>query len=82
MCVHSYTLQHAVALPLVAIFALTRCPQLPFHSTWQDFKDYIRQAADVDYVMIFPKSTSGWVRVLKRENFERAVGTLAHSSRG
>ncbi len=47
------------------------------------FQGLLRQAADVDYIMIFPKST-GRVRVLKRDNFcdisstPTAPGSLVH----
>lgn len=48
--------------------------QLPFNVSWQQMKDYVRQVCDVDHVEIFQKSTSGWVRVKGRENFDKAFG--------
>jgi hypothetical protein len=35
----------------------------------------VRQVCEVDYVEIFPKSTSGWVRVKGCEHFKAAFGT-------
>ncbi|KAJ4391462.1 hypothetical protein N0V93_005079 [Gnomoniopsis smithogilvyi] len=39
-------------------------------------KDYVRQVCDVDHVEIFQKSTSGWIRVKGRENFDKAYERL------
>ncbi|KJZ79006.1 hypothetical protein HIM_01779 [Hirsutella minnesotensis 3608] len=47
---------------------------LPFGTIWQLLKDWLRQAGcDVDHIEIFQKSTSGWVRLIGRDNFERAL---------
>lgn len=51
--------------------------QLPFTASWQQIKDYVRQVCDVDHVEIFQKSTSGWVRVNGRENFDAAFSTTS-----
>ncbi|KAJ9154762.1 hypothetical protein NKR23_g2437 [Pleurostoma richardsiae] len=48
---------------------------LPFDTTWQDLKDYLREACNVEHVEIFSKSTSAWVRVKGHDNFKKA---LAH----
>lgn len=55
--------------------------QLPFNVSWQQIKDYVRQVCDVDHVEVFQKSTSGWVRVKGRENFDRAFGMSTTFSR-
>ena len=52
--------------------------QLPFHATWQELKDFVRQVVDVEHVAIFPKSTSGWVKIKGRENFVKAYSTSLH----
>lgn len=36
----------------------------------------MRQVCVVDHVEIFPKSTSGWVRVKGFEHFKAAFGTI------
>lgn len=51
-------------------------PQLPFNVSWQEVKDHVRQVCVVDHVEIFPKSTSGWVRVKGFEHFKAAFGTI------
>lgn len=53
--------------------------QLPFNVSWQQIKDYVRQVCEVDHVEIFQKSTTGWVRVKGRENFDAAFGTMTSS---
>ncbi|KAF3769941.1 hypothetical protein M406DRAFT_325421 [Cryphonectria parasitica EP155] len=49
---------------------------LPFNTSWQQIKDYVRQVCEVDHVELFQRSTSGWVRVKGRKNFEAAFGLL------
>ncbi|ROV98205.1 hypothetical protein VSDG_04433 [Cytospora chrysosperma] len=49
---------------------------LPFNTTWQGLKDYIKPVCTVDHVEIFPKSTSGWVRVNGYKNFRAAFDHL------
>ncbi|KAM4054783.1 hypothetical protein HRG_005605 [Hirsutella rhossiliensis] len=50
---------------------------LPFATIWQLLKDWLRQAGcDVDHIEVFQKSTSGWVRLIGKENFERALHHL------
>lgn len=53
---------------------LTECLQLPLDVTWRTLKDFVRTVCTVDYVEVFPESTSGWVRVEGRENFKAAFG--------
>ena len=48
--------------------------QLPFGTSWQQLKDWARSACDVDHIEVFQNSTSGWVRVKGKDNFERAWG--------
>lgn len=48
--------------------------KLPFATIWQLLKDWLRQAGcDVDHIQVFQKSTSGWVRLIGKDNFERAL---------
>ncbi|PHH89935.1 hypothetical protein CDD83_4911 [Cordyceps sp. RAO-2017] len=50
---------------------------LPFGTIWQLLKDWLRQAGcDVDHIEVFQKSTSGWVRLIGKDNFERALQHL------
>ncbi|KAF9773921.1 hypothetical protein IL306_008177 [Fusarium sp. DS 682] len=53
------------------IYYITIC-NLPFGTSWQELKDWTRPACLVDHIQVFQSSTSGWVRVRGRENFERA----------
>ncbi|KAG5980389.1 hypothetical protein E4U55_004075 [Claviceps digitariae] len=45
---------------------------LPFGTSWQDFKDWLRLVCDVDHVELFQSSTSGWIRLRGEENFNKA----------
>ncbi|PHH69349.1 hypothetical protein CDD80_6798 [Ophiocordyceps camponoti-rufipedis] len=50
---------------------------LPFGTIWQLLKDWLRHAGcDVDHIEVFQKSTSGWVRLIGKHNFERALRHL------
>ncbi|KAF7545498.1 hypothetical protein G7Z17_g9139 [Cylindrodendrum hubeiense] len=49
---------------------------LPFDITWAPLKDWISFQVEVDRVEVFPASTSGWVRVKGRANFEKAFKLL------
>ncbi|KAF4974639.1 hypothetical protein FZEAL_8474 [Fusarium zealandicum] len=53
------------------IYYITIC-NLPFGTSWQQLKDWIRTACKVDHIEVFQNSTSGWVRVKGNDNFERA----------
>ncbi|KAF5987160.1 hypothetical protein FBULB1_2092 [Fusarium bulbicola] len=57
------------------IYYITIC-NLPFATSWQELKDWTRTACLVDHIEVFQSSTSGWVRVRGRENFERAWALL------
>lgn len=63
----------------------TNCQeQLPFDALVRSLKEWIRKEAscEVDYVEVFPKSTSGWVRLKGKDNFKKAWSkraTLEHS---
>ncbi|RCI10147.1 hypothetical protein L249_8417 [Ophiocordyceps polyrhachis-furcata BCC 54312] len=47
---------------------------LPFGTIWQLLKDWLRHAGcDVDHIEVFQKSTSGWIRLIGKPNFERAL---------
>ncbi|KAF5018867.1 hypothetical protein F66182_9159 [Fusarium sp. NRRL 66182] len=52
-------------------YYITIC-NLPFGTTWQQLKDWTRSVCIVDHIEVFQDSTSGWVRVNGRENFEKA----------
>ncbi|KAG6006914.1 hypothetical protein E4U43_000385 [Claviceps pusilla] len=45
---------------------------LPFGTSWQDFKDWLRVDCDVDHVELFQSSTSGWIRLRGEKNFNKA----------
>lgn len=53
---------------------LTEGLQLPFGTSWAALKDWIRSVCEVDHIEMFPQSTSAWVRVKGRDNFNRAWG--------
>ncbi|RBR22398.1 uncharacterized protein FIESC28_04492 [Fusarium coffeatum] len=57
------------------IYYITIC-NLPFGTSWQQLKDWTRTACVVDHIEVFQGSTSGWVRVKGRENFENAWAGL------
>ncbi|KND86246.1 hypothetical protein TOPH_09121 [Tolypocladium ophioglossoides CBS 100239] len=47
---------------------------LPFSTVWQLLKDWLRKGGcNVDHIQIFQKSTSGWIRLVGKENFERTL---------
>lgn len=52
--------------------------KLPFGTSWQSLKDWTRGVCEVDHVEVFPMSTSGWVRVKGKENFEKAWSWSTH----
>ena len=51
---------------------LTLRVKLPFGTTWQNLKDWIKPVCKVDHVEVFPTSTSGWVRLKGKSDFESA----------
>lgn len=55
--------------------------QLPFNTTWQGLKDFIKPVSTVDHVEIFPRSTSGWVRVTGYDNFRAVFGMVESPTR-
>ncbi|UKZ77219.1 hypothetical protein TrVFT333_004938 [Trichoderma virens FT-333] len=56
-------------------YYITFC-NLPFHSTWQGIKDWVSTSCPVDYVEIFPLSSSGWIRLKGKENFTTALAYM------
>lgn len=48
---------------------LTTRFQLGFRASRQRLKDFVTPVADVDHVVLFRRSTSGWIRVTGFENF-------------
>lgn len=80
MCVRlSETTEESIYSNSAEKGALTGTFQLPFNVSWQEVKDHVRQVCAVDHVEIFPKSTSGWVRVKGFEHFRAAFGTVTPS---
>ncbi|KAF4986005.1 hypothetical protein FDECE_16170, partial [Fusarium decemcellulare] len=55
------------------IYYITIC-NLPFGTSWQQLKDWTRTACTVEHIAVFQNSTSGWVRVHGKENFDKAWG--------
>lgn len=49
---------------------------LPFQTSWQQLKDHVRAVCPVERVEVFNESTTGWVMVRGRENFDAALGLL------
>ncbi|KAK7749364.1 hypothetical protein SLS62_008216 [Diatrype stigma] len=50
---------------------------LPFQTSWQQLKDHVRTVcSSVERVEIFGGSTSGWVLVKGRENFDAAMACM------
>ncbi|KAG6008586.1 hypothetical protein E4U21_004226 [Claviceps maximensis] len=49
---------------------------LPFGTSWQDFKDWLRVDCDVEHVELFQSSTSGWIRLRGEDNFNKAWSRL------
>lgn len=45
---------------------------MPFGTSWQDLKDWLRVDCDVDHVELFQSSTSGWIRLRGEGNFNKA----------
>ncbi|KAG5941700.1 hypothetical protein E4U53_007371 [Claviceps sorghi] len=56
---------------VTGIYYMPIC-NLPFGTSWQDFKDWLRVGCDVDHVELFQSSTSGWIRLRGEENFNKA----------
>lgn len=50
-----------------------RCWKLPWQTSWQQLKDHVRTVATAERVEVFNESTSGWVLVRGRENFDAAL---------
>ncbi|KAI1457669.1 hypothetical protein F4805DRAFT_169365 [Annulohypoxylon moriforme] len=49
---------------------------LPWQTSWQQLKDHVRTVCPVDRVEVFNESTSGWVSVRGRENYDAALQLL------
>lgn len=57
------------------VYYITIC-NLPFETSWQQLKDWLRPHCVVDHIEVFNTSTSGWVRVRGRDNFDKAWSRL------
>ncbi|OTB08616.1 hypothetical protein M426DRAFT_158468 [Hypoxylon sp. CI-4A] len=49
---------------------------LPWQTSWQQLKDHVRSVSTVERVEVFNESTSGWVSVKGRENYDAALRLL------
>ncbi|KAI1375028.1 hypothetical protein F4677DRAFT_446937 [Hypoxylon crocopeplum] len=49
---------------------------LPWQTSWQHLKDHVRTVCMVERVEVFNESTSGWVSVRGRENYDAALRLL------
>ncbi|KAI2472003.1 hypothetical protein F4781DRAFT_45684 [Annulohypoxylon bovei var. microspora] len=49
---------------------------LPWQTSWQQLKDHARTVCTVDRVEVFNESTSGWVSVRGRDNYDAALRLL------
>ncbi|KAI1464675.1 uncharacterized protein F4812DRAFT_466915 [Daldinia caldariorum] len=49
---------------------------LPWQTSWQQLKDHVRTVSAVERVEVFNESTSGWVSVRGRENYDAALHLL------
>ncbi|KAI1078412.1 hypothetical protein F5B20DRAFT_582332 [Whalleya microplaca] len=49
---------------------------LPWQTSWQQLKDHVRTVCNVERVEVFNDSTSGWVAVRGRENYDAAFRLL------
>ncbi|KAI2639729.1 hypothetical protein GGS26DRAFT_587178 [Hypomontagnella submonticulosa] len=49
---------------------------LPWQTSWQQLKDHVRTVSAVERVEVFNESTSGWVSVRGRENYDAALRLL------
>ncbi|KAI0010155.1 hypothetical protein F4779DRAFT_616885 [Xylariaceae sp. FL0662B] len=49
---------------------------LPWQTSWQQLKDHVRTVCNVERVEVFNDSTSGWVAVRGRDNYDAAFRLL------
>ncbi|KAI0840437.1 hypothetical protein F5Y06DRAFT_240415 [Hypoxylon sp. FL0890] len=49
---------------------------LPWQTSWQQLKDHVRTVSVVERVEVFNESTSGWVSVKGRQNYDAALRLL------
>ncbi|KAI0887285.1 uncharacterized protein GGS22DRAFT_178468 [Annulohypoxylon maeteangense] len=49
---------------------------LPWQTTWRQLKNHVRAVCMVDRVEVFNESTSGWVSVWGRDNYDAALRLL------
>ncbi|KXJ94238.1 hypothetical protein Micbo1qcDRAFT_159302 [Microdochium bolleyi] len=49
---------------------------LPWQTSWQQLKDHVRVVCPVERVEVFNESTTGWVSVRGRDNFDAAFELL------
>ncbi|KAL2213600.1 hypothetical protein CC79DRAFT_1327504 [Sarocladium strictum] len=56
---------------VTGVYYITIC-NLPFETSWQQLKDWLRPHCEVDHIEVFKTSTSGWVRLRGKRNFDKA----------
>jgi hypothetical protein len=57
---------------------------LPWNTSWQSLKDFAKRVSDgtqvnIDYAMVYPGSTDGWVRIIGLKSFRKVLGKLENS---
>ncbi|KAM0251120.1 hypothetical protein ACHAQJ_008326 [Trichoderma viride] len=57
------------------VYYVTFC-NLPFGSKWQELKDWLSGSCIVDFVELFSVSSSGWIRLEGKENFETSLAYI------
>ncbi|KAH9898905.1 hypothetical protein F4778DRAFT_175915 [Xylariomycetidae sp. FL2044] len=70
------TVQHMVEPGTKTNLYYILISNLPWQTSWQQLKDHVRTVCSVDRVEVFNDSTSGWVCVKGRENFDVAFQLL------
>jgi hypothetical protein len=55
--------------------------KFPFNSTWQELKDWFSGSCTVDFVEVFSFSSSGWIRLQGKKNFETVLGKPTSDTR-
>jgi hypothetical protein len=57
---------------------------LPWNTSWQSLKDFAKRVSDgtqlnIDYAMVYPASTDGWVRVVGLKPFRKVLGKFENA---
>ncbi|KAI5864467.1 hypothetical protein GGS23DRAFT_604120 [Durotheca rogersii] len=70
------TIQSKVAPGIQTNLYYILVSNLPWQTSWQQLKDHVRSVCAVERVEVFNESTSGWVSVWGRENYDAALRLL------